>query len=206
VKRHLALGTVLALCCAANASAQIPKGILEALHTVDVKKLSAAAQPTAAPPPVAPPTSVPVANADQKAKLEAQLRELATGFRHLGTVWDGYATAVSLAVIVLALAGAIFGFLKKPVLAGVLSLVVTGVSGVAKAMPLEARASFYRTLYGQAYAIQLQTQLKPEVTVDEYNRTVDKIAELVQKSANVPSQDDPAATTETLIKALQAQP
>jgi hypothetical protein len=153
---------------------------------------------------VAGPTNpVPIATAAQRAKLDDQLTRSVKEFKLGADQWERYSTILAVGTIVLALMGAIAGFLQKAILAGVLSLIVTAGSGASRVLPLKERATYYRALYGQSLSIQVDTELRDQLTVAEYNQRVDQLTALLLYASKLPQIGDTTPITDELIKDIR---
>jgi hypothetical protein len=100
----------------------------------------------------------------------------------------------------LALAAAIAGFLRKPVAAGVLSLVVMASTGAAKEIPIRERASYYQTLYGQALTLQLDVAVADTLTKDEFNSYSIPLEKLLLYASKLPGVGDVGPLITEIIK------
>jgi hypothetical protein len=165
--------------------------------------LQAVGQPVQLVP--ARPHTVPMATAEQKAHLQQQIDRTVATFKAEGDKYQSYAVSLILLSVLVALAASIAGFMRKPVAAGVLSLVVVASTGVAKAIPVNDRASYYQALYGQALSLQVDTSLAAELTLVEFNSRVDQLKTILLYASKLPGTGDVTAVTDELIKTTRTQ-
>jgi hypothetical protein len=104
--------------------------------------------------------------------------------------------------ILLALGASVTGFLKKAVIAGVLSLLAATVGGIPKALAIDQRADYYQTLSQSASSLALDLQFDLLVTEDDYNEYVHRLQVLMTRSAPEATKSRQAA--EDMIAELQA--
>jgi len=100
--------------------------------------------------------------------LQADKNRYETSMKH----YSALATSLFLAGVLLALVAAISGFLRKSIAAGILSIIVSGVVGVPKVLPISQRADYYRALFGQCSSLLVQSQLRLSPTESDYNEFV----------------------------------
>lgn len=140
----------------------------------------------------------------QWGQLRIVLQEARDRFARSMNEYSSLATGLVLAGIVLGVISAIAGLGKKAMLAGVVSILVTGVIGVPKVFPINERASYYRALFNQSSALLLQAQLRLNPTVADYNDFVKKIGVLSDYETNkFPAGGDVATNTENMIKEIE---
>jgi hypothetical protein len=131
--------------------------------------------------------------------LQADKDRFETSMKH----YSALATSLVLAGILLALVAALAGFLRKSIAAGIVSIIVSGVVGVPKVLPISQRAEYYRVLFGQSSSLLVQSQLRLNPTQDDYNEFVRNINVLSDFETNkFPSGGDVAQNTESLIKEI----
>lgn len=115
------------------------------------------------------------------------------------------AATLVLAGIALALLAAVAGFLRKSIMAGILSIVVTTVVGIPKLFPINQRADYYRTLFVQSSSLLLQAQLRLNPTLADYNEFAHDIEVLAEyETKTFPSSGDVAQNTQDLMKEIAA--
>ena len=83
----------------------------------------------------------------------------------------------------LALGSAIAGFLKKSIIAGVLSLCTATIGGVPKALGIDGNADFYQQLYDGANSLASEIQFDVSVTLRDYNEYVKRFQTLEAHTA-----------------------
>ena len=110
--------------------------------------------------------------------------------------------ALTIAGILLALGASMTGFLKKAVIAGVLSLCAAAVGGIPKALAVDQRADYYQTLSQSASSLALDLQFDLVITEDDYNEYLHRMQVLVTRSAPEAAKSRQAA--EDMISELQA--
>jgi hypothetical protein len=145
----------------------------------------------------------PMARPEQKVQLEQQMGRATDTFKRKSEAYESYAMASVIATIVLALLSAIAGFMRKPVAAGVLSLVVIAANGIPKTLPIKDRAIFYQALYGQALTLQVDTSLQEELSVSDFNARATQLTTILLYASKAPGIGDASAVTEELIKEVQ---
>jgi hypothetical protein len=167
--------------------------------------LNAATQPTAIikePSPVVPTL---MATADQKIRLQQQLDRAADDFRRRSEQYDSYATGFAVMAILLAMSSALAGFMRRPILAGAFSIIVVATTGIPKALPINDRAVFYRELYGQVAGLQVDTALKQDLSVAEFNSRVGQFTTILLYGSKLPGIGETAGVTDELIKDIQTK-
>jgi hypothetical protein len=169
--------------------------------------LTPAAQPSSVIklPGVERPVPVQIATADQRQRLQLTIDSSVQTLKVKSNEYASYAAASVFATIILGLFAAIAGFLKKAVAAGVLSLVVTASAGAAKAFPINDRASYYQTLYGEALSLQVQTKFASEMTVEDYNKYVARLTTILLYASKLPGVGDSGPVADELIKTISAK-
>lgn len=167
--------------------------------------LNAIQQPVEHLPVDPTPKPVPVATVEQKRRLEQKLDAAVETFKQENERYQSYAAATVFGTIILGLLAAIAGFLKQPITAGILSLLVAGSTGVTKAFPIRDRASYYQTLYGQALTLQVQTSLGTTMTVEDYNDKVKQLTTILLFASKLPGVGDAGTVAEELIKSTAAK-
>lgn len=144
--------------------------------------------------------SQPVAQSDW-AHVQQVLTSEKDRFESSMNYYSGLATALVLLGIGLGLVAAIAGFMRKAMIAGLVSIVVSCVVGIPKVFPISQRAEYYRVLFGQSSNMLIQSQLLLGPTVADYNQLVTNIRTLSEyETSKFPSAGDVASTTEDLIK------
>ena len=119
--------------------------------------------------------------------------------------YSALATTLVVAGIFLALVSALAGFLRKSLVAGIISILVSGVVGVPKVLPIIERAEYFRVLFGQSSSLLVQSQLRLHPTTADYNEFVKNINLLTDYETNkFPAGGDVAANTQSLIKDIAA--
>jgi hypothetical protein len=140
----------------------------------------------------------------QWGRIRTVLREFKDRFAKSMNQYSTLATSLVLTGIVLGLVSAVAGLGKKSIVAGVVSILVTGVISVPKVFPINERAAYYRALFNQSSALLLQTQLRLNPTVADYNDFVKKISLLSDyETTKFPAGGDVATNTEIMIKEIE---
>jgi len=107
-------------------------------------------------------------------KLQAS-KDVSSGSRlYLGLTLGG---------ILLALGSSVAGFLKKSVMAGVLSLCTGAVGGMPKALGVDGRIDFYQQVYDGANSLASDMRFDVLVTLRDYNGYVKRLQALEAHSA-----------------------
>lgn len=172
-----------------------------------LSQINAATQPSAViqvPTPTPSPT-VLLVREEQKVKLQAQFHRAADEFKQSADQYEGYAAAFAIGSILLALAAALSGFLRQAVLAGALSLIVTATTGIPKVVPVVERAAYYRDLYGQCVSLAIEMELKPDMTVPEFNARVEQLLTIMRYGSKLPRIGDATVATDTLIRDIKSK-
>jgi hypothetical protein len=99
----------------------------------------------------------------------------------------------------LAMTASVFAFLRKPVAAGILSLIVAATTGIPRTLPLARRANFYRTLHCQTFALLTETQLIDKITVSGYNSRIRQLTTIFSYEQNLPAIEDEGAVTQEIL-------
>lgn len=94
------------------------------------------------------------------------------------------ATSLVVAGILLSLAGAFAGFLRKAIAAGIISILVTALVGIPKLFPISQRAEYFRALFIQSSSLYVQSQLRLSHTAADYNEFVTDIRVLADYEMN----------------------
>jgi hypothetical protein len=161
-------------------------------------------QPTVTLPPRPKPVKVPIATVEEQSKLQHQIDLTVEAVRNARNTYDSYAITFVFISISLALAASVFGFLRKPVAAGILSLVVAASTGLGKVIPVTDRANYYRALYGQAVTLQIDTNLATKLTVADYNERISKLKTILIYASNLPPIGDVTPVTTELVKDIHS--
>ncbi len=90
---------------------------------------------------------------------------------------------LTLGGILLALGSSLAGFLKKSIIAGVLSLCTGAVGGLPKALGVDGNIDFYQQLYDGANSLASEIQFDVLVTLRDYNGYVKRFQALEAHSA-----------------------
>jgi hypothetical protein len=163
--------------------------------------LNAVSQPIERLPQIINPPTVPVATTDEIATLKKQVDAATDRFKLESDRYDTYSITWAVGSILLALAAAIFGFLRKPVAAGVLSLVVMSSTAMGKAIPIRERATYFQTLYGQAYTLQLDLlRAKTTMPLDDFNARSKALTQILLYASKLPGVGDVGSLTAEIIK------
>ena len=109
---------------------------------------------------------------------------------------------LTLAGILLALGASVTGFLKKAVIAGVLSLFAAAVGAVPKALAIDERADYYQTLYQNASSLAFDLQFDLSISLDDYNEYLHRLQVLVTRAAPEAAKSRQAAAD--MVSELQA--
>jgi hypothetical protein len=148
--------------------------------------------------------SAPISQQDWR-QMQSVLQDQKNRYESSMNHYTALATGLVLAGIVLAVMAALAGFLRKSLVAGILSIVVSAVVGVPKAFPITQRAEYYRALFGQSSTLFVQSQLRLNPTEADYNEFVRNIQVLSEYETNkFPSGGDVAENTVNLIKDIAA--
>jgi hypothetical protein len=100
---------------------------------------------------------------------------------------------ITIAGILLALGASVAGFLKKSVIAGVLSLCAGTAGGAPKAIGLDGTGDFYQQLYDGASSLASDVKFDVLVTLQDYNGYVTRLKALQAHSAPGASKSRDAA-------------
>jgi len=113
-------------------------------------------------------------------------------------------TLLSLTIgsILLALSASVTGFLKKAVIAGVLSTLAAGAGGIPKALALDQQSDYNQMLSRQASILALDIQFDLLISVDDYNGYVSQLRILTLGSEPEATKSREAA--EALVAELQS--
>ena len=155
--------------------------------------------------PVTAPASVPIpmAKPEQISVLREQTDRAVGVFAEKSGKYEDYANFSFAFSIVIALAAAIAGFARKPVIAGVLSIIIIATNGAAKAFPLQERVKFYDSLVGQSTNLQLDLKLKSEFTVTDFNSKSEELKKILLLASNPPGLGDTENVTHQLVTTVR---
>ena len=149
------------------------------------------------------PQTIKVATADQVKGLKEKIDKATAAFEKLSRLYSTWAVGLAIFALVVALSSALSGFLRRPLLAGALSLVVVTVNGVPQIIPIRERCSFYQQLYAQASVLQIDMDAASDpFLLSQYNTLVEKLKTLLL--ASPPGIGDSQAVTRELIGNLRA--
>jgi hypothetical protein len=155
---------------------------------------SAAAEAKAAVSKVlAQPDSEP-APADKVKELEDTIDQIQFQASKDASASNRLYLEITVAGIILALGASVAGFLKKSVIAGVLSLCAGAVGGTPKAVGLDGNGDFYQQLYDGASSLASDLKFDVGVTLQDYNGYVIRMKALQAHSAPGASKSREAAT------------
>ncbi len=144
----------------------------------------------------------PPAPANKIAELVAAVNQIKLQALKDASVAGDTVVVLTVSGILLALGASVSGFLKKAVIAGILSLSAAAVGGVPKATAIDEKADFYQTLYQSASSLAYDLQFALVITEDDYNEFVQRFQVLVARSAPEATKSRQAASD--LISELQA--
>jgi RNA polymerase sigma factor (sigma-70 family) len=121
--------------------------------------------------------------------------------------YDATLTVSVLAAIAMSMAAAVAGLTGRRRLAGVASLATVALLAVPRMLTVHHRATYYRVLSEQSYALLLETRRTRHETPETYDDQVRRFRVLVVYGAErYPRTANVAETTTELERALGAQP
>ena len=134
--------------------------------------------------------STVLAEPDSQPAPADKVRELADAVNHIKLqAWRDVKSSSSLYLgltlggILLALGSSVAGFLKRSIMAGVLSLCTATVGGMPKALGVDGNVDFYQQLYDGANSLASDIQFDVLVTLRDYNGYVKRLHALEAHSA-----------------------
>ena len=141
----------------------------------------------------------------QRQALLAKLTEFTTASKASARKYATAALAIVIAGMALSVVTALAGFAGWNRAAGVLSIVVAGVIAIPKAIPVNERASYYRILGASSGSVLLDTELKLNMSVDEYAEAVRQLKVLLEyEGTKYPAGGDIGEITRGLLNDLKS--
>ena len=155
-------------------------------------------------PVVQPPITVEIVDAQSRAAVIDKISEYYSTTSKIAAKYQYWALAIVLGAIAFGLAASIAGFCKASTLAGILSIMATGIVGIGNAVPINQNADFYQVLSAHSHELLTDAQLHPKMTVPEFEGYREQLSVLLNYEGDkFPSRSGTQQAVQDLVAELR---
>ena len=195
-KALIGICVLLGVLVSASASAGFLKDIRRSLPANVVDKALMTRPPETQPGPA----PVPLVTAEERMQLIGAIGDFDDATKKSAKIYESILLALTVGSIILGLSASIAAFCKRTTVAGILSIIASGIVGIGSALPIAQSADFYRLLSAQSGALRSDAELTMNMTLADYTSYRKMFKALVlYEGEKFPSRTNTVQATETLL-------